>query len=88
MFIGVGEMNVVSITQDMFVDSKLAWAAGTYFSNNPNNGLYTNSITFAGGGSTGGDTKLIINGTEYLIDSAKLSDAIAELHEALGRLSV
>ena len=82
----VGEMNVVSFPQDTFVDSELVYEAGTYFSNNPNNGLYTNSITFAGG-SAGGDTKLTVNGAEYLVDSTKLSDAIADLHEALERLS-
>jgi hypothetical protein len=37
--------------------------------------------------SAGGNTKLIVNGAEYLVDSTKLGDAIAELHEALGRLS-
>lgn len=60
---------------------------GMYFYVDVGRDMYIESITFAGG-STGGDTKLIINGTEYLIDSAKLSDAIDDLHEALGRLSV
>lgn len=59
---------------------------GTYMFYAPEMTGYVASITFAGG-STGGDTKLTINGTEYLVDSTKLSDAIADLHEALGRLS-
>ena len=60
---------------------------GTYFAYPADASLYITSLTFAGGGSTGSNIKLIVNGTEYLVDSAKLSDAIAELHEALGRLS-
>lgn len=56
---------------------------GTYFASG---NVYIASLIFAGG-STGGDTKLTINGNEYPVDSAKLSDAIADLHEALGRLS-
>ena len=67
-------------------------SAGTYMlemtgGNTDGNGniIYIAEIAFPSS-STGGDTKLIINGTEYLVDSTKLSDAIAELHEALGAL--
>lgn len=60
---------------------------GTYMFYAPEMTGYIQSITFAGGGTAGGDTKLTINGAEYLVDSTKLSDAIADLHEALGRLS-
>lgn len=57
---------------------------GTYFADRLG-GEYIQSLTFAGG-STGGDTKLTIGGVDYMVDSAKMSKAVAELETVLGGL--
>lgn len=59
---------------------------GTYFMLSNANSMYVQSLTFAGGSSSG-DIKLTISENKYLIDSVKLSDAITALQETLGELS-
>jgi hypothetical protein len=76
--------NNVSIDSSGSGDMILFPEAGTYFQYYDAS-YHVTSLTFPNA-SSGGTTKLTINGTEYLVDSSKLSGAVADLHGALGNL--
>lgn len=82
-YVSVSGIVISILIPNAVVDGIVFPEVGTYVANM--GGRCFISLTFAGG-STGGNTIITINGTEYPVDFAKLSDAIADLHEALGRL--
>ena len=59
---------------------------GTYFIYYANI-FYIESLTFAEGGSSGGDSKITIGGVEHLFDSANIAEATNNISDALIGLS-
>lgn len=79
---------VISVPEEAveggLVDASIT-EAGTYFAFA--DGSYVQSLNLPNSGSTSGDTKLTVNGTEYLVDSAKVSTATDSISNVLSSLS-